>query len=704
MHNKIISKKTGINENQVSAVLTLLREGATIPFISRYRKERTGGLDEVGIAQIVEAEAELCKIDERKTTILKTVDRQGKLTDELRKRIDECYSSAELEDIYLPYKPKRRTRAARAGEKGLEPLAEWLMLQQNGDPEIKAADYLNDQVGSIDDALAGARDIIAEIVGENQTVRHKVRRLFEKEAVIRSSAVKDKRDEGSKYSDYFELSEPLNRCPSHRFLAVMRGVSEGILKVSAVPDRAKGIETAKSTVVRGRSLAAMQVATAVEDAYKRLIEPSMETETINAAKEKADEHAIKIFADNLVQLLLASPLGEKNVLAIDPGYRTGCKTVCLDKQGNLLHNETIFPHPPQGEFSKAGRKLVSLVDAYKIEAIAIGDGTASRETERFVKKQTFSHPVQVFVVNEDGASIYSVSPAAREEFPQYDVTVRGAISVGRRLMDPLSELVKIDPKSIGVGQYQHDVDQNKLKAGLDRVVESCVNKAGVNLNTASKYILAYIAGLGNQSAQNIVNYRNENGPFRSRSELLKVPRLGPKAFEQCAGFLRIIDGTEPLDNSAVHPESYEIVRQMAKDSGRSVVDLIKNPDLQKNIDINKYITDNVGLPTLTDIMNELAKPGADPRSPAEVFEFADVSAPEDLKPGMILPGIVTNITAFGAFVDVGVKQDGLVHISQMADKFVSDPNEIVKLNQHIKVKVLETDIPRKRISLSMKLQ
>ena len=701
---KQISSGLGIRENQVHAVISLINEGATIPFISRYRKERTGGLDEVQITDIVVLNTKLQELEARKKTIIATIEEQGKLTTELAEKIKNCTNPAELEDIYLPYKPKKKTRASIAKAKGLEPLALWLLKQNAGDVYEKAVTFITDEVGNEETAIAGARDIIAEIVNEDEKVRTKVRKIYEREAILSSSVAKDKETEGSKYADYFDFSEPLNRMPSHRFLAVMRGVSEGFLKLKVAPDSQKCIETIENLYIKGRNEAANEVKTAVADSYKRLLAPSLESEFINAAKEKADKEAIKVFAENLRQLLLASPLGERSVLALDPGYRTGCKVVCLDAQGNLLHNETIFPHAPQNEFVKAGRKIASLVDAYKIEAIAIGNGTASRETEKFVKKQSFNRDVQVFVVSEDGASVYSASPAAREEFPQYDVTVRGAVSIGRRLIDPLSELVKIDPKSIGVGQYQHDVNQTELKNSLNMVVESCVNKVGVNLNTASKYILSYISGLGPQLAQNIIDYRSKNGAFSARNELKKVPRLGPKAFEQCAGFLRIPTSAEPLDNSAVHPESYHIVKQMAKDMKCTVQDLLKDEKLRESVEISKYVTDEIGLPTLNDIMQELAKPGKDPRSVAEVFEFAEgIHKMEDLHEGMELPGIVTNITAFGAFVDVGVKQDGLVHVSQMAYEFVSDPNTVVKLHQHVRVKVLEVDIPRKRISLSMKL-
>lgn len=701
-HISIISNALQISAKQVENTIKLLDDGATIPFISRYRKEQTGNLDEVQITGIKTQADKLNEIDARKQTILNTIEEQGKLTAELKTRIENTYELAELEDIYLPYKPKRRTRATIAREKGLEPLADMLSKQHaNTDIYAEAAKYLTGDVENEDDALAGARDIIAEWINEDERVRNNVRTLFAREAIISTKVAKSKEEEGVKFRDYFDFNEPLHRSPSHRFLAIMRGVSEGFLKMNVAPDNEKAIEYIERLVVKNRSEAAEQMSIAATDSYKRLIHPSLETEFINTAKEKADDEAIRVFAENLRQLLLASPLGEKNVLAIDPGYRTGCKVVCLDAQGNLTHNVTIYPHAPQNETTQAAKKITALVDAYKIEAIAIGNGTASRETEHFIKKQRFNRDVQVFVVSEDGASVYSASAVAREEFPQYDVTVRGAVSIGRRLIDPLSELVKIDPKSIGVGQYQHDVDQSKLKQSLDRVVESCVNKVGVNLNTASKYLLTYISGLGPQLAQNIVDYRTKNGAFKSRNELKKVTRLGPKAFEQSAGFLRISDGNNPLDNSAVHPESYHIVEKMAKDLNTSVSELLKDTELQKKIDKKKYA--DVGEHTLNDILNELAKPSRDPRTKVKVFEFAQgIYSIDDVKEGMELPGIVTNITNFGAFVDIGVKQDGLVHISQMADAFVSNPADVVKLHQHVKVKVTEVDVARKRIQLSMK--
>ncbi|SKC21334.1 Tex family protein [Alkalitalea saponilacus] len=704
MFSKLISTALNISNQQVSNTLALLDEGATIPFISRYRKEMTGSLDEVVLGEIKEKYEKFQEIEKRRQTILNTIEEQGLLTDELRKRIEASWDATELEDIYLPYKPKRKTRAVKAREKGLEPLAEILMNQQERDVEGKAVEFLNDEVPDVEEALQGARDIIAEWVSEDIRARETIRNIFERQSVITSKLVKGKEEEAAKYQDYFEFSEPLNRCRSHRLLAMRRGEKEGFLKVSIAPESDVAIERLQRIFVKGRNEAAHQVEMAVEDSYKRLLAPSIENETASLYREKAEEEAIQVFTANLRQLLLAPPLGQKRVLAIDPGYRTGCKVVCLDAQGNLLHNETIYPHPPQNEQKQAYRKIDTLVEAYKIEAIAIGNGTASRETETFIRNMRLKQEVLVFVVSEDGASVYSASKVARDEFPDYDVTVRGAVSIGRRLMDPLAELVKIDPKSIGVGQYQHDVDQTKLKNSLDQVVESSVNMVGVELNTASHHLLTYVSGLGSQLAKNIVEYRTENGTFKSRNELKKVPRLGAKAFEQCAGFLRIGGAGNPLDNSAVHPESYGVVEKMAADLNCDVADLMKDSALRKNIDLKKYVTDKTGMPTLTDIMSELEKPGRDPRQQIKVFEFsADVRTIEDLKQGMELPGIVTNITNFGAFVDVGVKQDGLVHISQMADKFISDPNEVVSLHQHVKVKVLEVDIARKRIQLTMRL-
>jgi uncharacterized protein len=698
-----ISQNLGVQDWQVKNTVQLFAEGATMPFISRYRKEVTGSLDEVQIAEIKEQLAKLQEIDSRRETILKSIDEQGKLTDELKNRIENAQTLTELEDIYLPYKQKKKTRAAKAKEKGLEPLAKIIMKQQELNIENKATQFLNDEVETVEDALQGARDIIAEWVNENERARNNVRRLYQHESVISSKSVKGKELEGIKYKDYFEWIESLKKCPSHRLLAMRRGENEGFLKLTIAPDQEKALEILEKQFVDGVYDVSQQVRDAVKDSYKRLLSSSMETEFKNLSKEKADEEAIKVFADNLRQLMLAPPLGQKKVLAIDPGYKSGCKIVCLDAQGNLVHNENIYPHQPQNEKGMAMKKIDSMVETFKIDAIAIGNGTASRETEELVKKIKFSKDVRVFVVSEDGASIYSASSVAREEFPEYDVTVRGAVSIGRRLMDPLAELVKIDAKSIGVGQYQHDVDQNKLKGKLDQVVESSVNMVGVSLNTSSKHLLTYISGLGPQLAQNIVEYRKENGAFKSRKELHEVKRMGDKAFQQAAGFLRIDNAENPLDNSAVHPESYHIVAKMAKDLNCQVIDLVKDESIRKQIILENYVDKKVGLPTLNDIVSELAKPGRDPRQGIKVFEFAEgIRKIEDLYEGMVLPGIVTNITNFGAFVDVGVKQDGLVHISNMANKFVSDPNEIVKLHQHVKVKVTEIDLARKRIQLSMK--
>lgn len=706
MQNKItaiISKNLGLNQIQVTNTLKLLNEGATIPFISRYRKERTGSLDEVQIQQIKEQNEKFIELEKRKETILKTIEEQEKLTPELKERIENCFDSVELEDIYLPFKPKRRTRATVAREKGLEPLAKILIKQEERDPEFRANQFLNEDVESIEEALAGARDIIAEWVSENERARNIVRRGFESGAEITSKVIKGKEEEAAKYRDYFDWHEPLKKCPSHRLLAMRRGENEGFLRISITPDEARVRENIDRFFVKGNNQSSEQVALAVKDSVKRLIQPSIETEFANLSKAKADEEAIKVFAENLRQLLLAPPLGPKRTLAIDPGYRTGCKVVCLDEQGNLLHNENIYPHKPQEQRKMAAKKITSMVEMYEIEAIAIGNGTASRETESFIKKLRYNRDVRVYVVSEDGASVYSASSVARQEFPQYDVTVRGAVSIGRRLMDPLAELVKIDPKSIGVGQYQHDVDQKKLKNSLDSVVERSVNSVGVNLNTASKHLLTYVSGLGPQLAENITNYRKENGSFQSRNELKKVPRMGAKAFEQSAGFLRIPDAENPLDNSGVHPESYKIVDQIARDLKCRVRDLIRNKNLVSKIDSQKYVTPDIGLPTLNDIKNELLKPGRDPRKPIKVFEFAEgIISIDDLQPGMVIPGIVNNITKFGAFVDVGVKQSGLIHISEMADRFISDPNEIVKLHQHIKVRIKDVDISRKRIQLSLK--
>ena len=702
----MIAAAMKLQEHRVENTLKLLQGGATIPFISRYRKEATGGMDEVQISEINDRYEKLCELAKRKETIISTIEEQGKMTAELRSRIDNCWDSTELEDIYLPFKPKRKTRAEAARQKGLEPLAIILMMQRENNLMAKAAQFVKGEVKDEEDALKGARDIIAEQVNEDERARNQVRNIFTRQAVITAKVVKgkEKEEDAAKYRDYFDFSEPLKRCTSHRLLAIRRGEAEGILKVTISPEEDEECtDRLERQFVRGNGECSSQVAEAVKDAYKRLLKPAIETEFSALSKEKADEEAIRVFAENLRQLLLAPPLGQKRVMGIDPGFRTGCKVVCLDAQGTLLHNEAIYPHPPKSEEALAARKIVKLVEQYKIEAIAIGNGTASRETERFVTSQRYDREVQVFVVSEDGASIYSASKTAREELPDYDVTVRGAVSIGRRLMDPLAELVKIDAKSIGVGQYQHDVDQTKLKESLDRTVESCVNLVGVNLNTASKHLLTYVSGLGPSLAQNIVDYRTENGPFASRKELLKVPRMGAKAFEQCAGFLRIPGANNPLDNSAVHPESYAIVEKMAKDMKCTVADLIKDKELRAKIDIKKYVTDTVGLPTLNDIMKELDKPGRDPRQQIQVFEFdKDVKTLDDLREGMELPGIVTNITNFGCFVDIGIKENGLVHISQLADKFVSDPTTVVSIHQHVRVRVLGIDHERKRVQLTMK--
>ena len=712
----LIAERLNIPEKNVAGTLTLLDEGCTIPFIARYRKERTGGLDEVQIAAISDQYERLKEIQKRKETILKTIGDQQKLTPELEKRINETWESTVLEDIYLPYRPKRRTRAQIAREQGLEPLAGLLLLQRERDPEHAAEKFVTGDVADAATALKGAQDIIAEQVSEDERNRQQVRGAFRRQAIITSKVVKAKAesDEAAKFSDYFEWHEPLKRCSSHRLLAMRRGEAEGILRISISPDDEECVERLQRHYVFGNTPCGHLVAEAVEDGYKRLLKPSIETEFANLSKEQADNEAIRVFSENLRQLLLSAPLGQKRVMGIDPGFRTGCKVVCLDAQGNLLHHEAIFPHPPVNHRMQATIHVQQMVQDYHIEAIAIGNGTASRETRTFVEETLGSWPLaaepkansqkpQVFVVSEDGASVYSASKTAHEEFPDEDVTVRGAVSIGRRLMDPLAELVKIDPKSIGVGQYQHDVDQTKLKQQLDQTVESCVNSVGVNLNTASQHLLQYVSGLGPALAKNIVDYRRANGAFSSRTQLKKVPRLGPSAFEQCAGFLRIPDAKNPLDNSAVHPESYHIVEQMAKDQGCTVGDLIASKEKRDAIDLRHYVTNEVGLPTLTDIMKELEKPGRDPREQIEEFEFAKgIETVDDLAEGMELPGIVTNITAFGAFVDIGVHQDGLVHISQLANKYVKDPNEVVKLHQHVRVRVIEIDRRRNRISLSMK--
>lgn len=701
----IIAKKLNLNGRYVENTLQLLEEGCTIPFISRYRKERTGNMDEVQIAAISEANDKLKDIDKRKETVVKTITEQGKMTDELQRRIEDCWDANELEDIYMPFKPKRRTKAQMARELGLEPLSVILMMQRESNPEAAAKRFVKEGVKDVAAAIKGAQDIIAETVSEDERSRQQVRSAFRREAIISSKVVKAKADteEAAKFSDYFDFSEPLKRCSSHRLLAMRRGENEGILRISISADDEGCIDRVKRFFIRGYGKCSSLVGEAVEDSYKRLLKPAIETEFANLSKEKADEEAINVFTENLRQLLLSAPLGQKRVMGVDPGFRTGCKVVCLDEQGNLLHHEAIFPHPPVNKPQQAAQQVEKMVERFNIEAIAIGNGTASRETTAFIKSLHFNHDVKQFVVSEDGASVYSASKTAREEFPDEDVTVRGAVSIGRRLMDPLAELVKIDPKSIGVGQYQHDVDQTKLKKSLDLTVESCVNTVGVNLNTASQHLLTYVSGLGPTLAKNIVEYRKENGAFTSRAQLKKVSRLGPSAFEQCAGFLRIPGAKNPLDNSAVHPESYKIVEQMAKDCHCTVSDLIKDKKKRESIDIKRYITDTIGIPTLTDIIKELEKPGRDPREQIEAFEFdKKVTTVDDLIEGMILPGIVTNITNFGAFVDVGVHQDGLVHISQLADRYVSDPTQVVKLHQHVKVKVVEVDRKRNRISLSMK--
>lgn len=708
IHAKRIAEALGLPERGVDNTLQLLDEGCTIPFISRYRKERTGGLDEVQIAAIAEMSNKLSETAKRKETILKTIEEQGKLTNELGKRIEECWDATELEDIYLPYKPKRRTKAQMARELGLEPLAQIILMQREQRIDDVAKRFVKGDVKDCDTAIKGAQDIIAEIVSEDERSRQQLRNAFKREAVIISKVIKTKADteEAAKYSDYFDWQEPLKRCSSHRLLAMRRGECEGILRISITVDDAESTEKLKRLFVSTSNKCGKLVGEAVEDGYKRLLRPSIETEFAALSKEKADEEAINVFAENLKQLLLSAPLGQKRVMGIDPGFRTGCKVVCLDAQGNLLHNEAIFPHPPVSRLEQSETQIRAMLRKYAIEAIAIGNGTASRETRAFIDSLTkgMDKKPLVFTVSEDGASIYSASKTAREEFPNEDVTVRGAVSIGRRLMDPLAELVKIDPKSIGVGQYQHDVDQTKLKKSLDLTVESCVNSVGVNLNTASQHLLTYISGLGPTLAKNIVEYRKENGAFKSRAQLKKVARLGPTAYEQCAGFLRIPNAKNPLDNTAVHPESYGIVEMMAKDCGCTVAQLIEDKKARQAIDIRKYVTAEVGIPTLNDIMQELEKPGLDPRAQIEVFEFdKNVNTIDDLGLGMVLPGIVTNITKFGAFVDIGVHQDGLVHISQLADRFVSDPTQVVKLHQHVRVKVIEIDRRRNRIALSMKL-
>ena len=702
---QLIAQRLNLREKQVEQTIALLDEGATIPFISRYRKEATGGLDEVAVAAVAEQHRQLDELEHRKAFVLETIETQGALTDELRARITACWDATEIEDIYLPFKPKRRTRAQMAREKGLEPLAQRLLLRPNSDPEQEAEGFLTDEVGTVDEALQGARDIIAEQISEDEHSRQTLRRIYSREAVITSKAVKGKSEtpEAAKYRDYFEWSEPLKRCTSHRLLAMRRGESEGVLRVTITPaDDERATEQVARRYVKSGTRAAEQVEMAAGDAYKRLLRPSIETEFAASSKEQADEEAIRVFATNLKQLLLAAPLGQRRIMGIDPGFRTGCKVVCLDAQGALLHNETIYPHPPKNETVRSEQTLRRLLKDYAVEAVAIGNGTAGRETEEFVRG-LHVEGVEIFLVSEDGASVYSASATAREEFPDYDVTVRGAVSIGRRLADPLAELVKIDPKAIGVGQYQHDVDAGALKRSLDQTVESCVNAVGVNLNTASAHLLTYVSGLGAALAKKIVEYRTAHGPFGSRRELLKVPRLGAKAFEQCAGFLRIVDGKNPLDNTAVHPERYDIVQHMAADAGLDVPALIADAEARKRLDLKRYCTADVGLPTLTDILAELDKPGRDPRGKAEVFSFEEgIHSIDDLEIGMILPGVVTNVTNFGAFVDLGIKVKGLVHVSQLADHFVRDPNEVVHVQQQVRVRVLEIDEARGRIALSMK--
>ena len=684
-------------------LLQLLENGATVPFIARYRKEMTGNMDEVRIAEIKTLYTQFQELEKRKTSVLESIREQGKLTAELERQILECEESRLLEDLYLPFKPKKQTRAAKARLKGLEPLAVILMRQEAGDVGDKAARFVKGEVESEEEALQGARDIIAEWINENEVVRNRIRRLIEREAFVRAKGIKGKEKDGEKYTDYFDYRESLKQCPSHRMLAIRRGEAEGFLKVNLEIEEEKALEGIEKIVVKGNNECTSQVRMAVKDAYKRLLFPSIEAEYMSLAKQKVDTEAIRVFAENLRQLLLASPLGNKRVLAIDPGFRTGCKVVCLDETGKLVHNENIYPHPPQNEYKQAAAKVANMVATYEIEAIAIGNGTAGRETERFIQNLRYDRKVQIFVVSESGASIYSASKIAREEFPNYDVTVRGAVSIGRRLMDPLAELVKIDPKSIGVGQYQHDVDQGKLKEALDQVVESCVNKVGVNVNTAGKYLLTYVSGLGPTLAENVVEYIRENGAMKSREELKKVKRMGSKAFEQCAGFLRIENARNPLDNSAVHPESYYIVEKMARDMGVQVQQLIGNEQLCSRIVAERYVDEKTGILTLKDIVEELKKPGRDPRTLAKVFSFAEgISKIEDLKEGMVLPGIVTNLTSFGAFVDVGVKQDGLVHISEIADRYVANPADVLSLHQQLRVKVVQVDSERKRIGLSIR--
>jgi uncharacterized protein len=699
---QLIADQTGISFRQVNSTLSLFEEGATIPFIARYRKERTGSLDEIQIAEIQGAAKKFEELEKRKLTILKAIEEQDKLTDALKRKIEGTYDSTTLEDIYLPYKKKRKTRASVAKAKGLEPLAKALFAQRKNHLEQLAAPFLKDEVPDVEAALQGARDIIAEWINEDEQARNKLRFLFKKQAVIRSKVARGKDEEGAKYRDYFDYEESLKKCPSHRLLAIRRGEEEGILRVSIGPEEEEAFYRLERLFLEGNGPASQQVKMAVHDAYKRLLSPAIETEFRKLSKEKADGEAIAVFATNLRQLLLSAPLGQKRILGIDPGFRTGCKLVALDEQGQLLANTAIYPHPPQSDTFMAGRTVSDWIDQYEIDAIAVGNGTAGRETMSFCQSLKLKRPVDIFMVNEAGASIYSASEIAREEFPDQDVTVRGAVSIARRLMDPLAELVKIDPKSIGVGQYQHDVNQNQLKTSLGQVVESCVNAVGINVNTASKHLLTYVSGLGPTLAQNIVHHRAENGPFKTRTQLKKVARMGEKAFEQCAGFLRIRDAKNPLDNTAVHPESYHIVEQMARDMGVGVDDLIQQEQLRQQLNLKKYITDQTGLPTLRDILKELEKPGLDPRGTARPFEFANIKSIQDLNIGMIVPGIVNNITNFGAFVDIGIKESGLVHISQLANRFVKDPADVVSLQQEVMVKIMDIDLKRGRIQLSMK--
>ena len=700
---QLIAKAVGITPTQVNHTLELLNGGSTVPFISRYRKEATGGLDEVQIEAIQSHYQRLTELSKRKEFVLQTIDEQGKLTPELKQRIKDNWDAALLEDLYLPYKPKRKTRAEIARQRGLEPLATLLLTQREPNPLRAATRYVKGEVKDADEALKGARDIIAEQVSENEKSRQQVRNQFARQAILSAKVIKGKEAEAANYRDYFDCTEPLKRCSSHRLLAMRRGEAEGLLRVTISPEDSRCIEQLARYYVRGNSESSLQVQEAVEDAYKRLLKPSMENEFAALSKQQADDEAIRLFAQNLRQLLLAPPLGQLRVMGIDPGFRTGCKVVCLDAQGNLLHNENIYPHPPVSKGKEAAASLMKMIEAYRIEAIAIGNGTAGRETEEFIKRLTFHHDVRVFVVSEQGASIYSASPLARKEFPDYDVTVRGAVSIARRLMDPLAELVKIDPKSIGVGQYQHDVDQSKLKQALDSTVESCVNLVGVNLNTASSHLLSYVSGLGPALAQNIIDYRAEHGPFASRQELLKVPRMGAKTFEQCAGFLRIAQGKHPLDNTAVHPERYALVEQMARDLQCTIPQLIADSQLRRRIDLKRYCSSTVGMPTLNDIMQELEKPGRDPRGGVSDFAFdSHVRTLDDLREGMELPGIVNNITDFGAFIDIGIKESGLVHLSQLADRYIKHPSEVVSIHQQVRVRVVGIDHDRKRIALSMK--